>query len=364
MKPVTAAAIAILAVALAACEKSLDRRYLDATTGRNLELPPDLAQFEVESSFELPASFSGDDPNERNKVPVLAKVEGVRLEGSGALYWLEVDQPVAEVYRWVKEFWGEQGFRLVVDEPVIGVMQTEWVLKEEGASNEDASWIERILFGNDLSATQDQFRTRIERNPDGDGSRIYVAHRGTEYVHVLVTGDRVTAGEVEGNRWQFRQPEPELEIEMLSRLMIHLGLEKSEVDRQVESIRMFTPRALMRLDLEENSPYLIMRDPYRIAWNRVYHELERLNFPIIAANFKNEILTEGYITFESKVLAEKGGGFFSFGASKEIVAKKFTLVLSEESHELTRVEIENDDGDLDTTPEGAELLTLLHQQLR
>ncbi len=364
MKPVTAAAIAILAVALAACEKSLDRRYLDATTGANLELPPDLAQFEVESAFELPASFSGDDPNERNKVPVLAKVDGVRLEGSGDLYWLEVDQPVADVYRWVKEFWGEQGFRLVVDEPVIGVMQTEWVLKEEGASKDDVSWIERILFGNDLSATQDQFRTRVERNPDGGGSRIYVAHRGTEFVHVLVTDDRVTAGEAEGNVWQFRQPEPELEIEMLSRLMIHLGLEKSEVERQVKNVSMFTPRTFMRLNLEDNSPYLIMRDPYHIAWNRVYHELERLNFPILASNFKNEILTEGYITFESKVLEEKKGGFFSFGASNETVAKKFTLVISEESHELTRVEIENDDGDLDTTPEGAELLTLLHQQLR
>ncbi len=364
MKAFAAAATAVLAVALAACQKDLDRRYLDATTGENLELPPDLARFEVESTFELPPSFSGDDPGERDKVPVLAKVEGVRLEGSGDLYWLEIDQPVAEAYRRVKNFWATEGFRLAVDEPVIGVMQTEWILKQEGSAKEDASWIERILFGDDLSATQDQFRTRIERNPDGSGSRVYIAHRGTEFVHVVVTGDRATQGEADGNVWQFRQPEPELEIEMLSRLMIHLGLERTEVERQVDKVRLFSPRAFMQLDLEENSPYLLMRDPYHIAWNRVYHELERLNFPIVDSNFKNEILAEGYISFESKILEEKKGGFLSFGASKEIVAKKFTLVVSEETHELTRINIENDEGDLDTTPEGAELLTLLHQQLR
>ncbi|NIM62033.1 MAG: hypothetical protein GTN89_03660, partial [Acidobacteria bacterium] len=85
---------------------------LDATTGDNLEVPPDLARFEVEAAFELPPSFSGDDPNERNKIPVLAKVDGVRLEGSGDFYWLEVDEPAAEVYRRVKNFWAAEGFRL------------------------------------------------------------------------------------------------------------------------------------------------------------------------------------------------------------------------------------------------------------
>ncbi len=364
MKTAATAAVAILAVALAACQNDLDRRYLDATTGENLVLPPDLARFEVESTFELPPGFSGDDPNERNQVPVLAKVEDVRLEGSGDLYWLEVDQPVSETYRRVKSFWATEGFRLLVDEPVIGIMQTEWVIKEEGAAKEGGSWFQRLFAGDDLSATQDQFKTRIERIPGG-GSRVYIAHRGTEYVHTVVSGDRFSAGDTEENRWRFRQPEPALEIEMLSRLMIHLGLEQSEAERQTARARLFTPRSVFLLDDDENSPFLMLRDPYQIGWNRVYHELERLNFPIVDAEFKSGLLQKGFITFESRVIEEKKrGGFFGIGSKSESVAKKFTLVLSEETHETTRVEIENEAGELDTTPEGAELLTLLHQQLR
>ena len=364
MRAVSATAVAILAVALAACQNGLDLRYLDATTGENLELPPDLARFEVESSFELPPSFSGDDPEVRNQVPVLAKVDGIRLEGSGDLYWLEVDAPVAEVFQRVKNFWAAEGFRLVVDEPVIGVLQTEWLLKEEGASSKSDSWFKNLFASDDLSATQDQFRTRIERQPDGSGSRVYIAHRGTEYVHVVVPGDRFSAGDIDDNVWRYRQPEPELEVEMLSRLMVHLGLERDEADRQVARTRLFSPRSTLKVDSDENSPFLLLRDPYQIGWNRVYHELERLNFPIVSAEFKSGVLEKGYITFESQIMEEKKGGLFSLGSSSETVAKQFTLVLSEETHQLTRVEIENQEGDLDTTPEGAELLTLLHQQLR
>lgn len=364
MKTVTGTAVAILAVTLAACQSGLDRRYLDATSVDGLVLPPDLARFEVESAFELPPSFSGDDPDERNRIPVLAKVEGVRLAGSGDLYWLEVDEPVTEVYRRVKNFWAAEGFRLVVDEPVIGVMQTEWLVKEEGAGKKRSdSWFKSLFAEDNLSATQDQFRTRVERNPEGSGSRVFIAHRGTEYAHVVVSGDRYSPGDIDDNIWRFRQPEPELEVEMLSRLMIRLGLDRDEVERQVAGTRLFAPRSTIQIDSDENSPFLLLRDSYQIGWNRVYHELERLNFPIVDAEFKSGLSGEGYITFESRIMEAKKGGLFSLGSS-EPVAKKFILVLSEETHELTRVEIENEAGELDTTPEGAELLTLLHQQLR
>ncbi|MCP4334117.1 MAG: hypothetical protein GY785_15785, partial [Gammaproteobacteria bacterium] len=45
---------------LTACESGLDKRYLDVSLDQPLELPPDLSQFESESSFELPKAFGGD----------------------------------------------------------------------------------------------------------------------------------------------------------------------------------------------------------------------------------------------------------------------------------------------------------------
>ncbi|NIM62032.1 MAG: outer membrane protein assembly factor BamC, partial [Acidobacteria bacterium] len=75
-----------------------------------------------------------------------------------------------------------------------------------------------------------------------------------------------------------------------------MGLDRDQADRQVARARLFAPRSTIQVD-DENSPFLLLRDPYQIGWNRVYHELERLNFPIVEAEFKSGILGKGFITF-------------------------------------------------------------------
>ncbi|MDH3218371.1 MAG: outer membrane protein assembly factor BamC [Gammaproteobacteria bacterium] len=368
MRDIQAAALLVLAALIAGCQSDLDQRYLEVTLEKRLELPPDLVADEVESGFELPDGISGDDDSVRDRIPVLAKVDSIRLEGSAGLYWLSVEEPIENLYQQVKNFWASEGYRLSIEEPVIGVMQTEWVFRKVGTNDESGGWLSRLFGNDDLSASQDQFRTRIERGEQGR-NRIYIVHRGTEYVYVFEGEDRsVTEFEDEDNQWRFRQPEPELEIEMLSRLMIYLGLQRSQVEQQLASAKLFKPRAFLQFDTEERSPFLILKDSYQIAWNRVYHELERLNFSIVSADFNTGIGfgQEGVITVATEVIESAGdGGFFSFfGSSDQKRQKKLTLVLSEESHELTRVDIENEQGDLDTTPEGAEFLKLLYQQIR
>ena len=362
----------LLCLSLAACEKSLDTRYLDASLGRSLELPPDLSEVEVESSFELPRVFSGDDPERRDAVPVLARVESMRLQGSGDFYWLEVEADVETLYGKVREFWANEGYRLVVDEPVIGTMTTDWIYREEGGQDPDASWLKRLFEGENLAASQDQFRTRIERVEDGP-NRVYIAHRGTEFQPGVVASDRNDAADQldDDLDWHFRRPEPELEIEMLSRLMVYLGMQQAAVEEQVENLKLFTPRAFYQIDIEENSPYLILKDVYGIAWNRVYHQLERLNFEIQLSEFKSGLIGEGVIQVAAEVnkaAAEKtGGGFFSLFSSSsddEIEIRQFVLILSEEDHETTRIEIETMEGELDSSREGAAFLNLLYRYLR
>ena len=366
MKFIRAASFSLLAALLVACNTGTDRRYLDVSLGSNLELPPDLSEVEEESKFELPVGFSGPEPTAKDEVPVLARVESLRLEGSGDLYWLSVEEPVDNLYQLVKNFWLSEGYRLMLDEPVIGIMQTEWVLTEQGANDEGASWFENVFASDDLTASQDQYRTRIELDRTGNASRIYIAHRGTEYIYVLEGGDnKQQQADTGDNEWRFRQPEPELEVEMLSRLMIFLGLQKAEVEQQVANARLFSPRASKHIDTSEKSPYLIVKDPYQIAWNRVYHQLERMNFEIEAVQLKN-LLGEGAITINAQVTESKEDqGLFSFfSRSSETVDKQIILVLDEETHQLTRVMIETIDGDFDTSPAGAAFLDLLYQKIR
>jgi len=367
MKVALAAASLLLAFLLTSCASDLDRRYLDATLTERLELPPDMIETSDESNFELPSAITGDGETARGKIPVLAKVDSLRLERSADMYWLAVEQPVDDLYRLVKNFWAEEGYRLIIDEPVIGLMQTEWVYKEEGGEKKSENWLQKIFGSNDLSAAQDQFRTRIERGP-GDTNRIYIAHRGTEYVHVFDprdTGRNSGTSEKTDNQWHFRQPEPELEIEMLSRLMLYLGLRQGEVDEQVANLKLYSPQAFMQLDDEESSPYLIVRDPYQITWNRVVHELDRLNFEITKQEYKSGLTGDGVIFVKTLVKQEPDkGGFFVFTSGPDTREREVVLVLSEETHELTRVDIENSAGDPDTSAEGSEFLTLLYRQIR
>ena len=356
----------LLVIFLTACGGSGSaRQYLDVTLGKPLEMPPDLSRFEGESSFDLPEGISGDSDSSPDKVPVLARVESMQIQGSPGFYWLRVDEPVENLYQQVKNFWAFEGFGLVVDEPVIGIMETEWVYKEEGALPKSNSWWDSLFAEEDLSASQDQFRTRIERDQSGgSNNRIYITHRGTEYVYEFQAGDRDDINSAD-NEWSFRRPEPQLEIEMLSRLMIYLGLREESLAAQFEQPRLFKPRASLEVDAEEKSPYLFMMDPYQIAWNRLNHVLQRLNFEIVSSEFKSGFSGEGVFTVRSKVVETvQNKGFFGIGSSEKNISRNFILVVSEENHELTRVIIEDEKGNFDTTPEAAEFLSILFEQIK
>jgi outer membrane protein assembly factor BamC len=357
--------VLVLQVALLVACKSGDFRYQDSTLGPPLELPPDLAGSEIESKFELPATLSGDKANaERDKVPVLARVYSMLLESNGDMYWIRVEEPVDNLYQLVKNFWAAEGYRLDVDEPVIGLMQTEWIYKEEGGKEESSSWIEGLFTTEDLSASQDQYRSRIERDNTGNLNRIYIAHRGTEYKHVLTT-EAPRKDALSENEWVFRPREPELEIEMLSRLMIYLGLQDHEVEQQRANIKLFKPRAIMEFDSDEGSPFLIINDIYQIAWNRVFHQLERMNFEIVSFEFKSGLSGEGVIYIKAPTLeVTEEGGFFSFQSEAKEGEIKLTLVFSEESNQTTRLILEDDKGEFDTSAEGNEFFKLLFQQIK
>jgi outer membrane protein assembly factor BamC len=359
-------ALLILALTLIACEASnTGQRYLDVSLGRPLEVPPDLAKFETESNFDLPEGFSGDDKEVRDKVPVLAKVDTLQLQGSGDFYWLSVEEPVENLYQLVKNFWAIEGYGLIVDEPVIGIMQTEWIYRNEGDSEEDLSWWEKLLKTGDYSASQDQFKVRIEREPTGGvGNRIYIAHRGTEIVQE-VRVDKQELDKYEDNEWHFRRNEPELEIEMLSRLMIFLGLHQDAVDIQVAQSGLFKPRAWLERDVDEGSPYLIMKDPYHVAWNRIHHLLQRMNFEITVAEFKGGLNNKGTLAVETETVETvEDTGFFSFGDSDKRKTRRFKLRFSEETNDFTRVDLIAESGDPDTSTEGAEFLSMLFEQIK
>jgi outer membrane protein assembly factor BamC len=364
MKSPLAVLLAFAAINLAACGgPSADLEYLDSRMMPNLEIPPDLTRVDVDSEFELPAVFSSDSPGTGGGIPVLARVDSIELKGHSDFYWLSVEEPVDNLYQLVKDFWASEGYTLAMDEPVIGVMKTNWIFNEEGAQDEDKGFFARLFSNKDLTESQDQFKTRIAQDAKTTASQIYISHRGTEYdpesVPVLVNPRKY---HVEQAEWGFRTSDPELEVEMLSRLMLYLGLRQSEVEQQLANVKLFAPRASIHTDYTgeeaEDKTYILVKDEYTRTWNRTLHQLERLNIDVISAEIDTGISDKGVLLIETDIEIEKDvSGFFSFGSKMEIVRKRIKLVFSEESYDITRIDMETDDGEIDSSPEGVEFLT-------
>jgi outer membrane protein assembly factor BamC len=250
----------------------------------------------------------------------------------------------------------------VVDEPVIGVMQTEWVYNKEGTGDEDASFLSKFFEQDELSASQDQFKTRIARDTETGASQIYISHRGTEYAHVLSTRSNEDSG---GAEWGFRATETELEVEMLSRLMIYLGLEQADVDRELENIKLFAPRAVLQVDYSENESYLLLNGEYTRNWNRTLHQLERLNFEVEKADMRSGLSGDGVILVRTDIeVSANSSSFFSFTSDVETVKKQIYLIFEEETEKITRISMETIEGEVENSPEGIEFLTLLYDHLK
>lgn len=363
----------VSAIVLAACGgPSADLEYLDSRAKPNLEIPPDLTLVKVDSGFELPAIFSGGATGSGNKIPVLASVESIRLKGRSDFYWLSIDEPAENLYQLVKDFWASEGFTLAMDEPVIGIMKTNWVFNEEGGKDEDKSFFAKLLFReNELSRSQDQFKTRIARDDGTTTSQIYISHRGTQKPLRLFSPqdnyDQVNLTDYEaGDEWSFQAPDPELEVEMLSRLMLYLGLRQLEVDQQLANIKLFAPRASIQTDYAEDETYILVKDEITRTWNRTLHQLERLNFEVISADLSSGLTgNKGVMLVETDIEIEVDtSGFFSFSPDIEIVKMQVKLVLTEESNEITRISMETTTGDTENSPEGVEFLTLLYQYMK
>jgi len=372
MKLLVVALIILSVMNLAACGgPSTDLQYLDSRVMPDLEVPPDLTLEAVDSKFELPAVFSRDGAGTENGVPVLASVDSITLEGHSDFYWLSIDEPVDNLHQLVKDFWASEGFTLAMDEPAIGVMKTNWVFNKEGAEDEDKGFLAKLFSSEDLSESQDQFKTRIARDAGTTVSQIYITHRGTEYdPDSLVVQANSNSNYVDEAEWGFRANDPEFEVEMLSRLMLYLGLRQAEVDQQLVNIKLLAPRASIHTDYTgdetENETYILVKDEYTRAWNRTLHQLERLNLDVISSNIDNGVVTnKGFILVETDFEIEKDvSGFFSFLSKMETVKKRIKLIFSEESHDLTRIDMETDEGKADSSPEGIKFLTLLYQYIK
>jgi outer membrane protein assembly factor BamC len=120
----------------------------------------------------------------------------------------------------MRKFWTDIGFVLAVEQPTLGIMETDWA---ENRVNMPDRCIEGLIgkvadvFFN--SYKRDKFRTRLEQGTEPGTVDIYISHRGAEQVPPTLIDNRSPAAFV----WAVMPADPGIEAEMLGRAMVRFG---------------------------------------------------------------------------------------------------------------------------------------------
>jgi outer membrane protein assembly factor BamC len=276
MKLIAKFGLLALAAALSACSMLEGDKidYKSAQKGTSLEVPPDLTQLNRESRYVVPGGpVSANSYAVGQSIPTLptaaTAVGDVRIERAGNQRWLVVNRPADQLWGPVRDFWSESGFLLAMDQPNLGIMETDWAENRAKIPQDFIRGTIGKVFDSVYSTSErDKFRTRFERSANG-GTEIYISHRGMQEVYSNAQKDQTV--------WQPRPVDPELEAEFLRRLMVKLGAPQLQA-AAVTNVPSDKPTS--RVAAVGNQPVVLIDEGFDRAWRRVGLALDRTGFTV------------------------------------------------------------------------------------
>jgi outer membrane protein assembly factor BamC len=374
-KPLAALGTLALAMALGGCSSPLFTServdYRTATTKMNpLEVPPDLQQLSREGRYQqqrgtISASTAGTGgaSSIRTSAPAVAPtaIGEFRIQTDGNRRWLDVPLPPEQLWPQLTSFWRDMGFTLAKNDAGAGVMETNWAenrakLPQDVIRKSLGSVLDTLYSTGEL----DQYRTRIERTAGG-GSEIIITHRGMIEVY--------TNAQKEFTKWEPRPSEPELENEMLSRLLVKLGANEAAAREAVASPVQAAPAtpALPRARVVAGKPATLeLDDGLDRAWRRVGIALDRSGFSVEDRDRAAGLYFVRYVD-PNTAGQEKSPGFFAklFGATTDTsaAAVRYQVALRSDGAK-TLVSVLDTQGQPVANEDGQRIVAVLAEDLK
>ena len=348
--------------------------YKKSRTAPALEVPPDLTTTTIDDTMVVPdidvnatASYS-DYSSERTGTEarrsenVLPTAEKIEIARDGDKRWLVVQGNVEEMWDKVREFWLQMGFLMKMEDPRLGILETDWAEnRSDIPEGPIRSFLKGALDALYSANTRDKYRTRIERGLKAGTTEIYITHRGAEEV---LTGNQQGGGPA--SEWKPRASDPELEAEMLNRLVSFMGIEEKRARSMVAEAR----PSVLRAKLVRNSAgavQLIISDEFARAWRRTGIALDRIGFTVEDRNRSNGVYYVRYIDPDKDAGSEDSWlsslAFWSDDDEKAKHGSEFQISLRENGSE-TNVSILDKGGKQDDSATAQRILSLLHEQLK
>lgn len=377
----TLALCALLALSVSACSTIEERRKIDYRATKvlpPLEVPPDLATLPERDLPGHPAGragsatysdYVGEQQTQPNAAPgqtvVLPQYPGIRLVREGRMRYLVVKADPQSLWNPVREFVLATGLLVAEEDPTAGVIETEWADNRANVGTGGQRLLAKWLSSLYATGLRDKYRLRLERGVEPGTTEIYLSHQGMEEV---VQENRSDTGPV-SSYWRPRATDPELEAEMLARLVAHLGGERAAT-RVASTAKQPAPAGAAPTPPASNArlirngqgaPVLSLADSLDRAWRRVGLSLDRIGFTVEDRDRSNGIYYVRYIDPEQQT---KKKGFFSrmFSDDQPPGRNQYQVHLKP-AENGTQVEVLSKDGTPDTTKTGERILNLLYEQL-
>jgi outer membrane protein assembly factor BamC len=376
MRAARCAGLLVLAVIIAGCSAvglSTDRiDYKSVATTRPLDVPPDLSQIPRDDRYALPdrpgvASASAGGAT-RTTAAVAAQTVAptssrARIERAGSERWLAVDVTPEQAFSAVKEFWTSVGLAIEREDAQLGIVETTWAENRAKLPQDIIRrTIGRVFDGLYSTGEQDKFRARIERTQKNT-AEIYISHRGMVEVYTSASKDQT--------KWQPRPADPELEAEMLQRLLLRFAPATTTVaaapatataastttaSREVARIVRGGDGRAQRVDIDE---------PFDRAWRRVGLALDRGGFTVEDRDRTKGTYFVRYLDPEFEAKQRESQGFFSriFGREPKIDPQQFRVMVVAVG-ENTNVTVLDRDGKPDVGATAQKILGQINEQLK
>ncbi len=358
------------ALLLGACTTTFEGNKVDyksqGKTGPGLEVPPDLSQIAKDNRATVPRGGAANASAMQNNAQqatvasasnVAVNTAGdVRVQREGTQRWLVVGRAPDKLWNEVKAFWLENGFKLVVEQSNLGIMETEWnenraKLPQDGVRK----FLGKVLDGLYSTNERDKFRTRLERTANG-GTEIFISHKGMMEDFTTTAREQL--------KWKARPVDPELEVEFLKRLMVRLGGEANAAQTALAAPSAGAVELDVRAKVVQDQGVLslMMTDAIEQAWRRVGLSLDRTSFSVEDRDRSKGV----YFVRSVEPEADKNApGFFArmFGAKTKDSLQKYQILLTIEGKQ-TKVRIANTQGQVIQTPDAQRILQVLADDLK
>lgn len=368
--------IVMLSVITAGCTMFPEYKEIDyKSAGRlpPLDVPPDLITPAADERYVIPDTVSGSatfstfarenvmNQSSGSSSLLPMSIQDVYIERSGTQRWLVVPQPPEAVWPVIKEFWQELGFLIKLEIPEAGIMETDWAENRAKIPQDPIrNVLSRFLDFIYSTAERDKFRTRLERTEMGT-TEVYISHRGMDEV--------LEGGATNRSIWQPRLADPNLEAEMLSRLMIRFGVEEQRARLELATSGS-TSQERAYIDRRIGNA-LVVNEAFDRSWRRVGLALDRIGFTVEDRNRLDGIYFVRYINpdTDSRKIGDDDGllsglMFWRSKGDADARATKYRILVRETGISASTVSVLNEDDTSVPKDVADSILKLLHEQLK